>query len=412
VLIGVPKKPEHSWASASSEDDSLIDPGSQSPAPAPGESAGRGSATAELDRLRIEIDAVDSGMLEQLNRRAALVQRVGAVKRAQCEGVYRAARERDLVQRLVAANTGPFPDEGIAPVFREIISATYQLEGSLRVAYLGPEGTFSHLAARETFGSHVEMVGVATISEIFAALERGEVDHGLVPIENTSEGVVTQALDALLESAAPICGERLLHISLNLMSTSGRLEDVREVASHPQPLAQCRAWLDRELPGIERVETSSTAAAASRAAGRNEVAAIGSTLVAELSGLRLIRRSIEDRRDNTTRFLVLGGTPPPASGNDLTSVAFTVRKGESGALLRLLEPFAAEGVNIASIQARPLKGTPWEYVFFLDVEGHQSDPAVACACQEAARRAHSHRVLGSFPRAVPVRGGLASQEGR
>lgn len=385
----------------------MIDPRSQSPASATEDSD---PAAREINRVRAEIDAVDSGILEQLNRRATLVREVGALKRSERVGVYRSARERDLVERLVASNAGPFPNSGIAPVFREIISATYRLEGALRVAYLGPEGTFSHVAARETFGSQVEMVAVASIGEIFAALERGEVDHGLVPVENTTEGVITQTLDALLASTTPICGESVLHISLNLMSASGRLEDVREVASHPQPLAQCRDWLARELPGIARVETPSTAAAAERATQRSEVAAIGSALVAELSGLRVIRSAIEDRRDNTTRFLVLGGDEPSPSGNDLTSVVFTVRKGESGALYRLLEPFAVEGVNLASIQARPLKGTPWEYVFFIDAEGHQSDPALARACQEAALRAHSHRVLGSFPRAGRIDGGLTARE--
>lgn len=377
----------------------MNDPRTRNPAAAPAsdEAAPEGEALAAL---RIAIDAVDRRILGELNRRAELVRRVGELKRSERSAVYRAARERDLVAALVAENPGPFPNAGISPVYREIISATRSLELRLRVAFLGPEGTFSHLAARETFGTLCDAVPVATIPDVFAAVERGDADHGVVPVENTTEGVVTQALDALLESELPICGEILLRISHHLMSRSGELADVRRVASHPQPLAQCRTWLDRHLPGAARVETPSTAAAAELARQDGEVAAIGSALGGELAGLRTIAACIEDRRDNTTRFLVVGGDPPRASGCDLTSVAYTVRKGESGALYRLLEPFARHGVNLTSIQARPLKGTPWEYVFFIDLEGHRSEPQVTEAFEEAARLAHSHRVLGSFPRAV------------
>lgn len=358
-----------------------------------------------LNQLRADIDATDRAILQLLNRRAELVREVGTRKQAIGIPVYRAARERDLIAALVEANTGPFPDLAVPCVFREIISATYALEHPLRVAYLGPEGTFSHLAARETFGSQVETLAVSSIPEVFAAVERGDAEHGLVPVENTTEGVVPQTLDTLIASNVSISGEMLLRISNQLLSRSGRLEDVRRVASHPQPLAQCRLWLDRHLPGAERIQTASTAAAAAMAREHEDVAAIGSSLVANLTGLRTVAASIEDRRDNTTRFLVLGGAAPPPSGNDLTSVAFTVRKSESGALFRLLEPFAAHGVNLTSIQARPLKETPWEYVFFIDLEGHRDEERVRLACQAAAERANSHRLLGSFPRATEVRGG-------
>jgi chorismate mutase/prephenate dehydratase len=383
----------------------MTDPRSGNPATARSEApASEEAVRAELDALRERIDAVDRRILEELNRRAALVAEVGRLKRHDRAAVYRAARERDLVAALVAANPGPFPSAGIPPVFREIVSATRSLEARLRVAFLGPEGTFSHLAARDTFGSLADFVPVTTIGDVLAAVERGEADHGLVPVENTSEGVVTQTLDALLGSELPLCGEVLLRVSHQLLSLSGDLAAVRRVASHPQPLAQCRTWLDRHLPNAARVETASTAAAAELARREADVAAIGSSLLGELAGLRAVASAIEDRRDNTTRFLVVGGEPPRLSGNDLTCLAYTVRKGEAGALFRLLEPFASRGVNLTSIQARPLKGTPWEYVFFIDLEGHRSDPRVREAYEEAARRANSHRVLGSFPRAlVPAR---------
>ena len=384
----------------------LSDARTREPAAAPAQAGGdvEPAAAEALERLRQAIDAVDRRLLEELNRRAELVRQVGDIKRQTRSAVYHAARERDLVAALVAANPGPFPSAGIPPVFREIISATRSLELRPRVAYLGPAGTFSHQAARDTFGSLADFVAVASVAEVIAAVERGDADHGIVPVENTTEGVVTQSLDALLESELPLCGEALLRISLQLMSRSVELGRVRRVASHPQPLAQCRSWLDRHLPGAERVETASTAAAAELARQHDDVAAIGSALLGEQLDLPILAPAIEDRRDNTTRFVVVGGEPPGPSGNDLTCVAYTVRKGESGALHRLLAPFARHGVNLTSIQARPLKGTPWEYVFFLDVEGHRSEVRVIQALGEAARVANSSRVLGSFPRAtVPPR---------
>jgi chorismate mutase/prephenate dehydratase len=353
-----------------------------------------------LARLRAEIDAVDRDILAELNKRAELVKRVGELKREGRTSVYRAARERDLVDALVRGNRGAFPASGIRAVFREIVSATRSLEARLRIAYLGPEGTFSHAAARASFGEQADYVAVATIGDVITAVERKEADHGVVPVENSTDGVVTQTLDALVDTRLALCGETVLRISNNLLSQSGLLEHVKRVASHPQPLAQCR-----HLPGVERFETPSTAAAAALAMKEPGTAAIASALAGELAGLQAIAASIEDRRDNTTRFVVLGGDAPAPSGNDLTCLAYTVRKSESGALHRLLAPFAAHGVNLTSIQARPLKGTPWEYVFFIDLEGHHSEVRVQDACADAAKLATSWRVLGSFPRATNLRPG-------
>ncbi|MGH7338491.1 MAG: prephenate dehydratase, partial [Myxococcota bacterium] len=338
-------------------------------------------------------------ILAQLNERAELVAQVGRAKQAEGTSVYEATRERRIVDRLRAENPGPFPTAGIAPVFREIVSATRSLEEAIHVAYLGPEGTFSHQAAREHFGALAVLCAVPSISDVFAAVESGRAQLGIVPIENTTEGVVTQTLDAFGERDVTVCAERVLRVSNALLSKSGRIEDVQRVISHPQPLAQCRRWLDQQLPGVEREEMASTAAAAQRAAGAPECAAIGSLLSAEVYGLEVIAASIEDRRDNSTRFLVIGGDPPPPSGRDLTSVVFTIRRDEAGALVRLLEPFAREAVNLTSIQLRPIKGKPWEYLFFIDCEGHRSEAAVHRALEAAARVAHSTRVLGSFPRA-------------
>jgi len=359
----------------------------------------RGASQIEIERLRARIDAIDDAILARLNERAELVVQVGRAKQESGGAVYEPTRERRIVDRLRADNPGPFPDAGIAPVFREIISGTRSLEEAIRVAYLGPEGTFSHQAAREQFGSLAVLCGVGTISDVFAAVEAGRAQLGIVPVENTTEGVVTQTLDAFGERDVTVCAERVLRVSHALLSKGGRIEDVRRVISHPQPLAQCRRWLDQQLPGVERIESASTAVAAQRAAEDPTCAAIGSLLSAEVYGLAVVAEHIEDRRDNSTRFLVIGGNPPPPTGRDLTSIVFTIRRDEAGALLRLIEPFSREGVNLTSIQLRPIVGKPWEYLFFIDCEGHRSEAAVHRALESAALVAYSTRVLGSFPRA-------------
>jgi chorismate mutase/prephenate dehydratase len=367
----------------------------------PGSASAVAIDDAELELLREQIDAVDRELLECLNERARLVQRVGDAKAGSGSPIYDARRERDILETLRAANEGPFPDSGLGPVFREIISATRSLEAPLAVAYLGPEGTWCHQASRHRFGGSVQFSPAPTIAAIFAQVARGDADYGVVPVENTTEGVVTQSLDTLAESLdVRACGEIVLRISHYLLSQSGRREDVRRVASHPQPLGQCREWLERELPGVDRVETASTAAAAQLAREDAGVAAIASALAGEAYDLQSVEAAIEDRRDNTTRFLVIGREIPEATGRDLTSAVFTVRKDESGALYRLLEPFAAHGVNLTAIHCRPIKGKPWEYLFFVDMEGHCADPAVEAALADAAERAFSYRVLGSFARAT------------
>jgi chorismate mutase/prephenate dehydratase len=366
--------------------------------------SGASDADSELARLREQIDAVDRAILEQLNQRAKWVLEVGRLKQSRGASVYEEAREKRIVSGLVESNPGPFPDDGLAPVFREIISATRSLEDALSIAYMGPKGTFSHEAANLKFGRLAALESVPSIGDVFAAVETGKASLGIVPIENTTEGVVTQALDAFVDSDVMICGEVLLRISNHLASRSGRIEDIRQVASNPQPLAQCRGWLDRNLPGVERLETASTTAAAELAANDASVAAICSAGAVERSGLRTIEASIEDRRDNTTRFLVIGKKNPEPTGNDLTSAVFTIRKDEPGGLHRLLQPFSDEGINLTSIQLRPIRGKPWEYQFFLDLEGHRKEPRVERALAKVAGVAHSHRVLGSFPRADIDRG--------
>jgi chorismate mutase/prephenate dehydratase len=357
------------------------------------------NAQKDLDDLRVKIDEVDRSLLEYLNRRANLVLEVGRVKESSGASVYEEAREKRIVKGLVELNPGPFPDAGLGPVFREIISATRSLEQGVLIAYMGPEGTFSHLAANQKFGRMAGLSAVPTISDVFAAVERETAELGVVPVENTTEGVVTQTLDTFVDADVSICGEVLLPIAYDLASRTGRVEDVKQVASHPQSLAQCRDWLDRNLPGIDRIETVSTTAAALLAVDDESLAAVCSPVAAEKYGLSVSRQSIQDRIDNTTRFLVIGKQTPRPTGNDLTSAVFTIRKDEPGGLHRLLQPFAAGGINLTSIHLRPIKGKPWEYLFFLELEGHRNEERVETALASVASIAHSHRVLGSFPRA-------------
>jgi chorismate mutase/prephenate dehydratase len=359
----------------------------------------------ELATLRNQIDEIDREILVRLNRRASLVQRVGELKEGGRKGpIYVAARERDLVSALVDANPGPFPNAAIPHVFREIISATRSLEERVRVAFLGPDGTFSHQAASRQFGAQVDFVPVTTLRDVFTLTERGDTQFGVVPVENTIEGPITVTFDALVETNVTICSEIKLEISQHLMSRTGQIEDIQRVASHPQPLAQCRGWLEANLHGIETVETTSTAAAAQLAHADEKVASIGSEVTAEVYDLVPIASGIEDHRGNTTRFLVIGRETPAPSGQDLTSAIFTVRRDQAGALHNLLGPFAKNGVNLTAVQSRPIKGKPWEYNFIVDMEGHQVDPAVRRALDEAAEGAASYKVLGSFPRALEVIG--------
>jgi chorismate mutase/prephenate dehydratase len=357
----------------------------------------------QLNRLRGEIDAIDAKILDCLNSRARHVQRVGELKQGGLRGpIYIAARERDLVHDLIEANQGPFPSAGIPHVFREIISATRSLEERVRVAYLGPDGTFSHQAATRQFGAQVDFVPVTTMRDVFTMTERGDTHFGVVPVENSIEGPISVTFDALVETDVTICSEIKLEISQHLMSRTGKMEDIQRVASHPQPLAQCRGWLEANLRGLETIETTSTAAAAQLAHADPSVASIGSEVTAKVYDLLAVASGIEDHRGNTTRFLVVGRETPAPSGQDLTSAIFTVRRDQAGALHDLLGPFAKHGVNLTAVQSRPMKGKHWEYNFIVDLEGHQTEPAVQRALSEAAEVAASHKILGSFPRALEV----------
>jgi chorismate mutase/prephenate dehydratase len=349
--------------------------------------------------LRGEIDAVDNQILELLNERARLVMAVGRLKQEKSSDFHVPSREREIYERLTTTNPGPFPNESLRTVFREIISASLALEAPMRVAFLGPKATFSHLAAMQQFGLSAELVPQKSIPAVFEDVEKGRALYGVVPVENSTEGVVSHTLDMFMESELKISAEVLLEVSHFLLSRTGRLEDIRKVYSHPQPLAQCRKWLEENLPHIPVVDVASTTMAAQIASEDYSAAAIASEYAASVYDLKIVRERIEDQVNNFTRFLVVGKKIAVESGDDKTSLMFAV-KDEPGILYRMLEPFASRGVNLCKIESRPMKKKAWEYVFFLDLIGHASNPQVQQAIDELKGYCQFVKLLGSYPRSI------------
>jgi chorismate mutase/prephenate dehydratase len=349
-----------------------------------------------LQTLRDRIDEIDDTILGLLNRRASIVTEVGRVKKQEQVRVHAPQREQEIFERLEKQNPGPFPNEGVRAVFREIMSASLALEGPLKVAYLGPAGTFTHVACLKQFGTSVLAVAANSIKDVFTEVERGRSDYGVVPIENSTEGVVTHTLDLLAESPLTIAGEILQEVSHHLLSRSGVLEDVKRIYSHPQPVAQCRAWLERHAPTVPIVEVYSTARAAELARDEPEAAAIASDLAARLYGLAFVQTRIEDNPSNSTRFLIIAPRAPERSGRDKTSLMFSI-KDRVGALYDLLKPFAEHGINLSKIESRPSKRKAWEYLFYVDVEGHVNDQPVKAALDALRPHCHVLKVLGSYP---------------
>lgn len=350
-----------------------------------------------LESLRARIDRLDEQLLTLLSQRAKLVIEVGERKRASGAGVvFAPGREKRIYQRVTAMNAGPLPDESVRTIFREIISSCLALEQPLRIAYFGPEATFTHLAALEQFGTRAAFTPIDSIPGVFDEVEHRRVDYGVVPVENSTQGVVAQTLDRFVSSPLTIKAELLLRIDHYLMSKDGRVDKIRRIVSHAQSLAQCRQWLAEHCPGVPLEEVSSNAKAAADAARSAGTAAIAGRLAAEHYDLQVIAAHIQDQAKNFTRFLVIGndgiGT---ATGDDKSTVLFSVRH-EPGVLFKLLRPFADHKVNLTSIESRPLTGRPWEYFFFLDFEGHAKDRKVARALRELEKQSLSCRVIGSY----------------
>lgn len=358
-----------------------------------------------LSDVRERIDGIDDVILGLLAERAGLAKRAGALKRkAKVEVFHDPDRERKVLERLVGKGARAFPPDAIRAVFREIMSGCLSIEEPLRVAYLGPEGTFSQMAARDLFGLQPRYRECATIDAVFDAVRSKDAAYGVVPFENSTEGAVSMTSDALLEGGLRIKQEYVLPVSHCVLSRSTTLGAIDTVYSHPQALGQCRAWIARHLPRAQVVQTTSTAAAAREAQTDDRAAAIGSAVAAELHDLPILRSNVQDRPENATRFVVIARDDAPPSGKDRTTIAFGV-VDKKGALRRVLTLFERNSVNLTRIESRPSRKQAWHYVFLVDVDGHRLDPNLAKALREVERSADFVKVVGSYPKAGSTRRG-------
>jgi chorismate mutase/prephenate dehydratase len=364
-------------------------------------------STQDLSDLRRQIDEIDSRLLELLSERARLAQEVGHSKAranpdqdpaAPATPFFAPERERQIYERLRGLNMGPLPHEAVQAIFREVISASRALEAPISVAYLGPPGTFSHRAALNKFGSSSEPKPADTIPDVFAAVERGAAQYGVVPVENSTEGVIPYTLDMFSKTSLKVCAEVFVPVNHNLATRAGTLKDVKRLYAHPQAFAQSRNWLRENLNKIEVVDATSNSKAAQMAVLDSEGACITTDIAADIYKLPVLAAHIEDSPHNRTRFLVIGNNEPRPSGRDKTSIFFALRH-QAGALLRALAAFDAHDINLTMIESRPNKQMPWEYVFFIDFQGHVQNEVISHALKMLEEQAVFVTVLGSYPEA-------------
>jgi len=349
----------------------------------------------KLASLRHKVDRLDDQLVRLLEQRAGIAREIGLLKRQDGSSVFAPAREAALFRRLEARLKGSLQPADLRAVYREILASARKIQGGARVAYLGPLGSYCHQAARERFGAATELVPCPTIAEIFSAVDRGEVEAGVVPMENSGEGAVGATQDALLGTSSWVCGEIYLPIRHSLLAKTIQ-GPIRVLYSHPQALGQCRHWLATRLPGAKWVEVASTAEGARRAAKEKGAAALASPWAAKIYGLKIRHRDLQDHPGNSTRFLVLGQEPVSSTGRDKTSLLFTLPH-RAGALHRALGVFSAKGLNLLKVESRPAPGKPWEYVFFVDVRGHAERPDFRQALARLQKQTQDLRVLGSYP---------------
>ncbi len=359
------------------------------------------SEKEKLQKIRARIDTLDKQIQDLINQRASAAQEVAQVKSESGEDTffYRPEREAMVLSSIKQRNQGPLTDEDMTRLFREIMSACLALEQPMRIAFLGPEGTFTQSAALKHFGHSVETVALASIPDIFRDVESGACHYGVVPVENSTEGMISHTLDMFINSGLQICGEVSLRIHHHLMSREKDLSSINKVYSHQQSLAQCRLWLDRNLQHVEQQSVGSNAEAARLASNEPGSAAIAGEMAAEIYELDFLAESIEDEPDNTTRFLVIGRQSVAMSGKDKTTLMLSARN-VAGSLSALLTPLADNGISMTRIESRPSRRGTWDYVFFVDVEGHKDNPAVAKALEELKADASLFKILGSYPMAV------------
>lgn len=357
----------------------------------------------DLHAIREQIDRLDGELVRILNERLTLAAEIGKLKRSQGGQIYVAEREDAVLRKVTAQNQGPIKQEALRAIYREIMSAAIALEKPLVIAYLGPEASNTHAAALKKFGASVEYHGMATVGDIFTAVEKGEADYAVIPIENSTEGSVREALDSFIESDLKIVAQIHLEISHALISLS-RLEEIERVYSKDQALAQCRHWLQRHLPHAQLVDSPSTSRAVQQAKQEPGTAAIAGELAAEHYGVPIVQRNIQDKADNTTRFFVIGRKASGRVGNGKDISSFAISLGDQasanpGALLKMLMPMAERGINLSKIESRPSKKRPWDYYFFIDVTGHYDDPPMKEALAELQKFCPLVKWLGSYPAA-------------
>ena len=349
----------------------------------------------DLNALRNKIDGLDAKIVTLLNERAQITLAVGQHKLQNNKSIYAPEREKQVLERVKKLSKGPIKAQSFEAIYREIMSASLNLEKPLRIAYMGPEATFSHLAALKRFGSSVDYVACENVAEVFSKVEHQDCDYGVVPIENSIEGVVNHTMDMLVETDLKICSQIMLDVSHNLMAKVA-LNKIKTIYSHPQVFGQCRQWLLKNLPGVEQVSVVSTTKAAQIAAKNKNAACIASEVAATLYDLKVLKRNIQDSAHNITRFLVISTADVPLTGRDRTSLVFSI-KDKVGALHGMLSPFMKNNINLTKIESRPSKKKAWEYYFFVDCEGHQHDPKVAKALVQLESMCKFLKILGSYP---------------
>ena len=352
-----------------------------------------------LPEIRKHIDAIDESLVQLLNQRADLVHQIGVVKKAEGTAIYAPEREEQVLRSLVEMNRnqqGRLPERSIRAIYREIMSASLALEKDLTIAYFGPEATNTHQAARSKFGASVRYTPQVSIADVFDVVARGQADYGVVPIENSTEGAVNHTLDVFMESDLRICAQILLRIENHLIAKIAKSE-LRKIYSHPHVFGQCRNWLRNNLPEADLVEVSSTPRAAERAALEPGAGAIAASMAAEVYGLNILEKSIQDLPNNTTRFLVIGHNASPPTGDDRTSLKFCVQD-KHGALFAVLEPFNRLRISMSKIESRPSKRKAWEYFFFVDVDGHASEPKLVEALAQVEQHCSFVKILGTYPK--------------
>ncbi|HDM37664.1 MAG TPA: prephenate dehydratase [Candidatus Omnitrophica bacterium] len=350
----------------------------------------------DLKGLRKKVDRIDEKILNLLNERAELTLKIGEIKSKKNRQIYAADREKKVYENITKKNKGPLNDEGLKSIYREIMSASIALEKSIKVAYLGPPASFTHLASIKKFGSSIEYLSCDNITDVFYDVQKQRADYGVVPIENSTEGAVTYTLDMFIQSNLKICSEILLQISHNLIANCPK-NKIKKIYSNPQVFGQCRQWLKKNLPQSVLIEVSSTTRAAQLAQRVKDAAAIASEMAAKTYNLRILTKSIEDNPNNVTRFLVIGKEETPPTGEDKTSIIFST-KDRPGALYEMLMPFKKYNINLTKIESRPSKTEAWKYYFFLDLEGHRRSEKVKRALSELEKNCLFFKILGSYPK--------------